>query len=78
MDIKIPGYSINNMSDYFTIRYVDKAPYYAVSDRIDLSLHPLLNFKETLRATDFNDKDLEETSHTSFKNTLFRGDCYIC
>ena len=34
--IKIPGYTESNMSDYFSIRYADKSPYYAISDRLNL------------------------------------------
>lgn len=33
IDIKIPGYSRANLGDYMDIRYNDKSPYYAISDR---------------------------------------------
>ena len=41
VDIKIPDYSIANMSEYFQIRYQDKSSYQAISDRY--SLEELLN-----------------------------------
>ena len=36
IDIKIPGYDPAYLNDYFTIRYNDKSPFYAISDRFDL------------------------------------------
>lgn len=36
VDIMIPNYSVNNMQDYFKIRYRDASPFFAVSDRIQL------------------------------------------
>lgn len=64
VDIKIPNYSVSQMSDYFSIRYNDKSPYYAISDRVDLD--NLDYFVE--------DSNSEEVT---FK-TMYRGDCYIC
>lgn len=37
ISIRIPGYNANNMTEYFTIRYNDQSPYYAISDRLELS-----------------------------------------
>ena len=36
-DIKIPGYSKGNMSQYFNIRYHDNSGFYPISDRFDIS-----------------------------------------
>ena len=64
VDIKIPNYSVSQMSDYFSIRYNDKSPYYAISDRVDLD-----NIDYFIQ-----DSNSEEVT---FK-TMYRGDCYIC
>lgn len=64
VDIKIPNYSVSQMSDYFSIRYNDKSPYYAISDRVDLD-----NLDYFVQ-----DSNSEEVT---FK-TMYRGDCYIC
>lgn len=64
VDIKIPDYSVSQMSDYFSIRYNDKSPYYAISDRVDLD-----NIDYFIQ-----DSNSEEIT---FK-TMYRGDCYIC
>lgn len=64
VDIKIPNYSVSQMSDYFSIRYNDKSPYYAISDRVDLD-----NLDYFIQ-----DSNSEEVT---FK-TMYRGDCYIC
>lgn len=64
VDIKIPDYSVSQMSDYFSIRYNDKSPYYAISDRVDLD-----NIDYFIQ-----DSNSEEVT---FK-TMYRGDCYIC
>lgn len=37
INIYIPGYSENNRTDYYLIRYNDKASFYAISDKISLS-----------------------------------------
>lgn len=37
INIKIPGYNSNNISEYFQIRYNDQSPYYAISDRLEVS-----------------------------------------
>lgn len=64
IDIKIPGYSESNMQEYFEIRYHDKSPFYAISYRYDLS-KKLKWIKE-------------EGDYYTLKNSLYRGDCYIC
>ena len=62
IDIKIPGYKPAYIDDYFIIRYNDKSPFYAISDRFDLE-----NPEWWLNQTG-------EILH----NALYRGDCYIC
>lgn len=37
INIYIPNYQESKMQDYFSIRMEDQSPYYAISDRIDLS-----------------------------------------
>lgn len=66
IDIKIPGYSQGNMSDYFKIRYSDKAPFYAISDRMDID-----------DMTQFT-VNPNGTSTLMLTQPLYRGDCYIC
>lgn len=64
IDLKIPGYNPNNLEDYFKIRFNDKSSFYAISDRIDI-----------------NDLDYwfkESAGELQLRNSLFRGDCYIC
>ena len=74
IDIKIPDYSEGKMDDYFKIRYSDKAPFYAISDRFDLDnriwwiSNNLVDF-ETAR---------NETGEELLLNPLYRGDCYVC
>ena len=67
IDIMIPGYDVNNMKDYFLIRYNDKSEYYPISDRIDLS--DSAYFKEINGVTE---------NTVKLSNPLYRGDCYIC
>ena len=64
IDIKIPGYNLANMQDYFLIRYNDKSPYYAISDRINID-----NINYTTDSVE---------SKKFFSTTVYRGDCYIC
>lgn len=74
IDIKIPDYSEGKMDDYFKIRYSDKAPFYAISDRFDLDnrvwwiSNSLVDF-ETAR---------NEAGEELLLNPLYRGDCYVC
>ena len=62
INIYIPGYSLGKIQQYFKIRYEDDSPYYAISDRFDISE---LDYSWTSKGT-------------QFENTFFRGDCYIC
>lgn len=62
IDIKIPGYDINSLADYFMIRYEDPSAFRAISDRFaieDISIDP-------------NDSTCYKVSD------IFRGDCFIC
>ena len=74
IDIKIPDYSEGKMDDYFKIRYSDKAPFYAISDRFDLDnriwwiSNNLVDF-ETAK---------NEAGEELLLNPLYRGDCYVC
>ena len=63
VNIRIPGYSVANMSNYFTIRYNDKSSYQAISNRFDINDLP----------TSSQSDNTEETPITVCGN----GDCYI-
>ena len=64
INIKIPGYSEGNMQKYFEIRFHDKSQYYPISSRMDLSK---------------SNKWLKKDKDTYIlKESLYRGDCYIC
>ncbi len=65
IDIKIPGYTVSQLDNYFQIRYNDKSGFYAVSDRYDLS-----NTTWWLNTIDSEWNDLN--------TPVYRGDCYIC
>lgn len=64
IDIKIPGYFEMSEESLFKIRYNDKNPFYAISERIAL--------KELDDWFDLTDSTYKISS------TLYRGDCYIC
>lgn len=61
--IKIPGYDVANLPDYFKIRYFDEAMFYPISGRIV--------FDDKKLASLGNDKLYNFGTH-------YRGDCYIC
>lgn len=74
LDIKIPGFGDINLDELFKIRYSDKSPFYAISDRIDLQyendwfdLSNILNTQD-----DASQKNIQLLSN------IYRGDCYIC
>lgn len=73
VDIKIPGYNEANTFDYIKIRYADKSPYYAISDRI--AMEDLDDWFETV---EINKDSTKTKSFYRLINPLFRGDCYIC
>lgn len=72
MDIKIPGYSTSNMDEYFEIRYHDKSPFYAISYRYDINDNIFTQSYSKKREVS------EYTNVLQLKDTLYRGDCYIC
>lgn len=67
IDIKIPGFFSMNQEDLFKIRYNDKSPFYAISERI--ALKEVEDFFQYLTNT-LDDMVLG--------TPLYRGDCYIC
>lgn len=68
IDIKIPGFNEISESDLFKVRYNDKSPFYAISDRISLK-----------ELDDWFSTYTEEDSEIAKLDTpLYRGDCYIC
>lgn len=64
IDIKIPGFNSLSLEDLFKIRYSDKSPYYAISDRIDLKRQ--------------DEWFINQDKVVQLQNNLYRGDCYIC
>jgi hypothetical protein len=62
VNIRIPDYTIADMDKYFTIRYNDPFPYYAISDRFDLQDDYTFTFNDS----------------TWTSEELHRGDCFIC
>ena len=74
IDIKIPDYSEGKMDDYFKIRYSDKAPFYAISDRFDLDNRIWWISNELV---DFETAS-NPTGEELLLNPLYRGDCYVC
>lgn len=76
--IKIPGYSTGNMQEYFEIRYHDKSPYYPISYRMNLSRAiKWLSDEEVLKEASEETSEEAKTG-TVFRNSIYRGDCYIC
>ena len=68
-DIHTPGYNIENMKDYFQIRFNSVNPYYSISDRFDIEL-----MKSSLNEYDNMEESLDKTKYMI---TCYRGDCYI-
>ena len=66
-DIHTPGYSIENMKEYFSIRFNSVNPYYAISDRFDVQM-----MKSSL-----NEYDNLDQNQLKYMITCYRGDCYI-
>ena len=71
IDIKIPGFSSLTNEAIFKIRYNDKSPYYAISDRISLN-----KIEDWFEAG--NTQEELQCREYALTNTLYRGDCYIC
>ena len=73
INIKIPGFSLANIQDYFSIRYNDKSPFYAISDRYDIS--DPLNYDSDKQ---YEDNESLSRVYKPLYDTIYRGDCYIC
>lgn len=61
IDIHIPNYDLNSMTEYFQIRYDDIEPYYNISDPIDY----------TFIEGDIIDNKIQ------YDLTCYRGDCFV-
>ena len=73
IDIKIPGFSSMTQEDLFKIRYADKSPFYAISERIDLRhMEDWFDLSEIVNSGDTSEIEI------SLLSSLYRGDCYIC
>lgn len=70
-DIHTPGYNVENMKDYFTIRFNSLNPYYSISDRYDIEL-----LDSTLQKYD-NYQKSQYSGKDYYDLTCYRGDCYI-
>ena len=66
VNIYIPGYSENNMTEYVDIRMHDNSPYFAITDRKSI--------RQETSGTIIGDKN---TNYEIVENA-YRGDCYIC
>lgn len=71
INIMVPGYNSGNLGDYIQIRMSDANPYYAITDRIDLS--DLSDYY--LNASNLSN---DSTVNEDCKFLAYRGDCYIC
>lgn len=66
-NIRVPGYSIGQKSQYFKTRYYDYSQYYPIGDRIAIQ-----DIIDSWNIT-------PDANHVQiFNNTFYRGDCYIC
>lgn len=73
IDIKIPGFGSMTQEDLFKIRYADKSPFYAISERIDLRhIEDWFDLSEIVNSEDTSEIGI------SLLSSLYRGDCYIC
>ena len=71
IDIKIPGFNHLSESELFKIRYNDKSPFYAISERISIK-----NISDYF--TNFLNDLSKEDEKVQLETPLHRGDCYIC
>lgn len=71
VNIMIPGYAATQLGTYITIRMEDNSPFFAITDRIDLSdLNDYYLSKSNLKG--------DSTNNLNCAFTIARGDCYIC
>lgn len=69
INIYIPGYDIENLQEYFSIRYQDDSPYFAISSRYELS--------NQLKEITLEDNEFKlPSTNNLIKNICARGDCY--
>ena len=66
VNIYIPGYTENNMSEYVDIRMHDNSPFFAITDRKSI--------KSETSGTIVGDKNNKDI----LLENAYRGDCYIC
>lgn len=66
VNIYIPGYTENNMSEYVDIRMHDNSPFFAITDRKSI--------KPETSGTIVGDKNNKDI----LLENAYRGDCYIC
>ena len=72
VNIYVPDYSDNNITDYFQIRMQDNSQFFAISDRIDLNdLDSYLVESPTNLVTSID-------RAKGYMFNVYRGDCYIC
>lgn len=65
INIYIPGYNPNKISDYFKIRYEDNSAYYTISDRYTIN-----NTSQKFQGISLN-------GYFGFYKDFYRGDCFI-
>lgn len=66
INIYTPGYGTSAYKQYFTTRYDDTSPYYAIGDRV--SIEDVISKYELTTVGDVS----------GYVKTYYRGDCYIC
>lgn len=80
VNVHVPGYSMENMRDYFLVRFNSSDAFYSISDRYDfrllddnnwlldsndVNLYRNINYSDSTRRSDYN------------RFNIYRGDCYI-
>lgn len=72
VNVHIPGYSMNNMRDYFLVRFNSSDAFYTISDRYDLIvLRDSPNSYNTLTP------NIDNYYNDYYRFNIYRGDCYI-
>jgi hypothetical protein len=82
IDIKLPGLGRMSNDEIFKIRYNDKSPFFAISERISLNDYEdwfgSLSTKFTMISPDKGVSIANTSPDIQLKTSLYRGDCYIC
>lgn len=73
IDIKIPGYTPALLNEYFSIRYNDKSPFYAITERFSFEREDEWNIDYNIK-----EKEGEPIYYKRLQKPVYRGDCYIC